>query len=74
MFKDEKEEHMDFKDKVVLARVRLNLSQSKLAELLNVSLATISRWETGKAIPTRKDELSFYEFCKQKNITISEDK
>lgn len=56
---------MEFKDKVVLARARLNISQTRLAELLNVSLATISRWETGKVQPTKKDQIVFEEFCKK---------
>ena len=35
-------------------RVQLNLTQTELAEKLNVSFATISRWENGKAKPTKK--------------------
>lgn len=69
MFKNGKRGHsMEFKDKVVLARARLNLSQTRLAELLNVSLATISRWETGKVQPTKKDQLVFEEFCKKNDL------
>ena len=63
---------MEFKDKVVLARAKLHLSQSKLAELLQVSLTTISRWETGKVSPTKKDELVFGEFCKENKINLNE--
>src|SRR3546814_13461074 len=34
-------------------RARLNLSQEELADRLNVSYATINRWEAGKSKPQR---------------------
>src|ERR1041385_8904420 len=34
-------------------RSKLNLSQEQLASRLNVSFATVNRWETGKAKPQR---------------------
>ena len=63
---------MEFKDKVVLVRAKLRLSQSELAKLLKVSLTTISRWETGKVNPTKRDELVFCEFCKENKINFNE--
>ena len=63
---------MDFKDKVILARAKLNLSQTKFGELLNVSLATISRWESGKVQPTKKDLIMFDEFCKKNKLCLEE--
>ena len=36
------------------ARMRANLSRAELARLLEVSETTIWRWETGKALPTRR--------------------
>lgn len=63
---------MQFKEKVILVRAKLHISQAKLAELLRVSLTTISRWETGKVCPTKKDELVFNEFCKEKRIIFNE--
>jgi len=63
---------MEFKEKVILARAKLHISQTKLAELLRVSLTTISRWETGKVKPTKKDELVFNEFCKENSIIFNE--
>lgn len=46
---------MEFKDKITYVRAKLNISQTKLGELLHVSLATIHRWESGKVQPTKKD-------------------
>jgi DNA-binding transcriptional regulator YiaG len=59
---------MEFKDKLVFARAKLDLSQSELAKELNVSLPTVSRWENGKVNPTKKAKVVFMQFCKKHNI------
>lgn len=69
---DKRGNNMEFKDKVIFARARLNLSQAKFGERLNVSLATICRWETGKVQPTNKDRIIFEQFCKENKITFDE--
>ena len=56
---------MEFKDKLVFARAKLDLSQSELAKELNVSLPTVSRWENGKVNPTKKAKVVFMQFCKK---------
>lgn len=63
---------MEFKEKVLLVRAKLNLSQKKLGELLNLSLATINRWENGRVQPSKKDLVVFEEFCKENNIYFNE--
>ena len=63
---------MEFKDKILYVRAKLNISQMELANKLNVSFSTINRWETGKVMPTRKAELTLYIFCKDNNIIIDE--
>ena len=46
-----------------------NLTQEQLAEKLNVSNKTVSKWETGKAMP----DYSVIELlCKTLNISVSE--
>lgn len=52
---------MEFKDKLIAARAKLNLSQEAMARALDVSFATINRWERGKTNPTKKAELRFNE-------------
>lgn len=64
---------MEFKDKITYVRAKLNISQTKLGELLHVSLATIHRWESGKVQPTKKDMIIFEEFCKDNNLFIKGD-
>ncbi|MCM1259812.1 MAG: helix-turn-helix domain-containing protein [Prevotella sp.] len=63
---------MEFKEKVLKVRVELNLSQTELAQKLNVSVASISRWEMGKTEPTRKGMAIFEAFCNKNNITFEE--
>ena len=65
--------YMEFKDKITYVRAKLNISQTKLGELLHVSLATIHRWESGKVQPTKKDIIIFEEFCKENNLIIKGD-
>jgi DNA-binding XRE family transcriptional regulator len=43
---------MDYQRLVKKLRKKLILSQQELAELLEVSLSSINRWETGKHEPT----------------------
>src|SRR5205823_6301168 len=42
-----------FSDQVRNLRSRLNLSQEQLASRLNVSFATVNRWESGKVEPQK---------------------
>ncbi len=42
---------MDFADKLKIIRAERNMTQENLAELLNVSRQSISKWETGAGYP-----------------------
>ena len=64
---------MDFNDKVLFARAKLNLTQRQLGELLHVSLATVCRWESGKVLPTKKAKVAFEQLCKENKIVITQD-
>jgi len=50
-------------------RRELNLTQEQLAEQLNVSNKTISKWETGKCMP---DYSIVQELCQKLGITVAE--
>lgn len=52
-------------------RVELNLSQEELARILNVSFATINRWETGKNQPSKLAKRNIEAFCLEKGINYS---
>ena len=59
---------MEFKEKILFARAKLNLSQMDLAKELGVAFQTINRWELGKVSLTKKADYAFELYCKEKNI------
>ena len=65
---------MDYQRLVKELRVKLILSQQEFADLLNVSFASINRWETGKHEPTIKIRRKIVEICKANNIDMVEKK
>jgi putative transcriptional regulator len=48
------------------------LTQSDLAEILDVSFTTISRWESGKFEPTMKIKRKIAEYCEMHNIIMGD--
>lgn len=61
---------MDYQRLVKELRLKLILSQQEFADLLNVSFASINRWETGKHEPTIKVKRKIVELCKENNIDL----
>lgn len=45
---------MTYKEAVKKLRLKMLMTQEEFAKLLDVSFATINRWETSKYIPTIK--------------------
>jgi transcriptional regulator with XRE-family HTH domain len=50
------EKAITIRSEVISKRVLLMLTQGELAEKLGVALNTVSRWETGKSIPSLKNQ------------------
>lgn len=48
----------------------LNLSQAELAERLNVTFATVNRWENGRAVPNKLAQTTLYDICKENEVPI----
>lgn len=63
---------MDFKDKVLFARAQLKYSQEQLAKELEVSYATVNRWENDNTKPSKIMVIRFEQFCREKGITFKE--
>lgn len=42
---------MDFKDKLQILRIKMRLSQEDLAEKLNISRQSVTKWENGQSLP-----------------------
>lgn len=63
---------MDFPAIVKIVREKMNMSQEDLARALNVSFATINRWENGKTHPNKLTKQVFVSFCKKNGISIKD--
>ena len=51
-------------------REHLNTSQIELAERLNVTFATVNRWENGRAVPNKLAQTKLYEICKENDVPV----
>lgn len=53
---------IDYASAIINIRIKLNLSQTALAELLGVSYTSVNRWENGKYAPTKivKKKSNYY--------------
>jgi DNA-binding transcriptional regulator YiaG len=63
---------MEFSEKIRAVRKRLGLSQEILARDLNVSFATINRWENSKTRPNRMAQDVFNSYCAKHGISFDE--
>ena len=64
---------MSFAEFVIGVRQKLNLTQKQLANAINVSYATVNRWENGHVVPSNLAVKSFYNFCEISSIEIPDD-
>ncbi|MCI7220052.1 MAG: helix-turn-helix domain-containing protein [Bacilli bacterium] len=53
-------------------RSKLNISQTEMAALLNVSYPSVNRWENGRAVPIKIARVRIEKMCKENNIEIEE--
>lgn len=51
-------------------REHLSISQAELAEHLNVTFATVNRWENGRAIPNKLAQTTLYDICKENEVPV----
>lgn len=63
---------MEFSEKIKYVRNKLGMSQEDLARTLNVSFATINRWENGRAKPIKITQAAFDVFCESKGISFDD--
>ena len=59
---------MDYKKAIYLLRQKLCITQVELAELLNVGVASVSRWEQGHFEPTMKVKRKIKTLLKENGI------
>lgn len=53
-------------------RTYLNMNQTEFAEELNVTFATVNRWENGHAFPNKLAQSKMYDFCKVHSVPVYE--
>lgn len=58
------------KELIKKIRASLNVSQAELADLLNISFATVNRWENGRAVPNKLAQSALYELCKINSVPV----
>lgn len=63
---------MNYPKIVKKLRIKLLLSQSEIASLLDVFFASINRWEKDKSEPTIKVKRNNVELCNINNISLEE--
>ena len=51
-------------------RAHLNMSQAEFAEHLNVTFATVNRWENGHSSPNKLAQTQLYELCKKLSVPV----
>ena len=61
---------MKYAEIVILIRVKLNLTQDELAKILNVSFATVNRWENGWFNPSKVMVYKLKDLCAKNNLNI----
>lgn len=61
---------MDYGKLIKHMRNSLLVTQVELAEMLNVSFATINRWEKGHHQPTMTQKRKIRDFCERHGISM----
>lgn len=62
----------DFKELIKKLRNKLIISQEELAKMLEVSFASVNRYENGHNEPTIKVKRKIIELCKENGIEVEQ--
>ena len=57
-------------DLIKKIRSHMNMNQTEFAEKLNVTFATVNRWENGRAVPNKQAQDKIYDLCKEHNVPV----
>lgn len=50
-------------------RTQMNMNQTEFAERLNVTFATVNRWENGRALPNKLAQDKIYDLCREHHVS-----
>lgn len=59
---------IDYAEMILALRVKLNISQQQLGDMLGVSFSTVNRWEKGHHKPTLLAKERLKKLFKENNI------
>lgn len=57
------------RDLIKKIRSHMHMNQTEFAEQLNVTFATVNRWENGRAFPNKLAQNKIYDLCKEYNVS-----
>lgn len=57
-------------DLIKKIRSHVNMNQTEFAEKLNVTFATVNRWENGRALPNKLAQDKIYDLCKEYDVPV----
>ena len=57
-------------DLIKKIRSYMNMNQTEFAEQLNVTFATVNRWENGRALPNKLAQGKIYDLCKAYEVPV----
>ena len=57
-------------DLIKKIRSHMNMNQTEFAERLNVTFATVNRWENGRALPNKLAQDKIYDLCKDHDVPV----
>ena len=57
-------------DLIKKIRSHMNMNQTEFAEKLNVTFATVNRWENGRAVPNKLAQDKIYDLCKEYDVPV----
>lgn len=63
---------LDYASAIINLRIKLNLSQVALAELLGVSFTSVNRWGNDKYAPTKLVKVKLLQLFEENNIEVKE--
>ena len=58
------------RDLIKKIRSHMNMNQTEFAEQLNVTFATVNRWENGRALPNKLAQDKIYDLCKEYDVPV----
>lgn len=64
---------MTFSEAIIKLRSNLRISQKELASDLNVSCATVNRWENGRTVPHKMTLFVIHDYCIKNDIQFAYD-